>query len=137
VPPLWAANWSSILSSAHVPEWSICLDALGAETRLETAGFQLTGRESWYGQRMLRAGDPPCSLHVFGFDSAELVRHRIFRDWLRATPANATGTPPPGARPRPGPTRAASNVMQYNARKQRVIREIYHWAFIAAGLLQQ
>jgi GrpB-like predicted nucleotidyltransferase (UPF0157 family) len=32
---------------------------------------------------MLRADEPPCNLHVFGFDSPELVRHRIFRDWLR------------------------------------------------------
>jgi len=27
--------------------------------------------------------------------------------------------------------------MQYNARKQQVIREIYHRAFAAAGLLQE
>ena len=31
---------------------------------------------------------------------------------------------------------AAEHVMQYNARKQQVIREIYHRAFAAAGLLE-
>ena len=29
------------------------------------------------------------------------------------------------------------HVMQYNARKQQVIRDIYHKAFAAAGLLQE
>jgi len=31
---------------------------------------------------------------------------------------------------------AGEHVMQYNARKQQVIREIYHRAFAAAGLLE-
>ena len=105
---------------------------------LETAGFQLTGREPWwYGHRMLRAGDPPCNLHVFGFDSPELVRHRIFRDWLRGNPGECDRY---AAAKREAASRAnagGEHVMQYNARKQQVIREIYHRAFIAAGLLQQ
>jgi hypothetical protein len=29
------------------------------------------------------------------------------------------------------------HVMQYNARKEHVIREIYHRAFVAAGLLEE
>jgi hypothetical protein len=32
---------------------------------------------------------------------------------------------------------AGEHVMQYNARKQQVIREIYHRAFVAAGLIQE
>ena len=32
---------------------------------------------------------------------------------------------------------AKEHVMQYNARKQQVIREIYHRAFAAAGLLEE
>jgi len=36
---------------------------------LEMIGFRLTIREPcWHGRRMLRADEPPCSLHVFGFD---------------------------------------------------------------------
>jgi GrpB-like predicted nucleotidyltransferase (UPF0157 family) len=105
---------------------------------LETAGFQLTVREPWwYGHRMLRAGDPPCNLHVFGFDSPELVKHRIFRDWLRGNPNERDRY---AAAKREAASRAnagGEHVMQYNARKQQVIREIYHRAFIAAGLLQQ
>ena len=37
---------------------------------LERIGFRLTIREPWWhGHRMLRADEPPCNLHVFGFDS--------------------------------------------------------------------
>jgi GrpB-like predicted nucleotidyltransferase (UPF0157 family) len=105
---------------------------------LETAGFQLRVREPWwYGHRMLRAGDPPCNLHVFGFDSPEPVKHQIFRDWLRGNPGERNRY---AAAKREAASRAnagGEHVMQYNARKQQVIREIYHRAFVAAGLLQQ
>ena len=47
--------------------------------------------------------------------------------------------PPPGADPWvPGAAPAnagGEHVMQYNARKQQVLREIYQRAFAAAGLL--
>jgi GrpB-like predicted nucleotidyltransferase (UPF0157 family) len=105
---------------------------------LETAGFQLRVREPWwYGHRMLRADHPPCNLHVFGFDSPELVKHRIFRDWLRGNPGDRDRY---AAVKREAASRAnadGEHVMQYNARKQQVIREICHRAFVAAGLLQQ
>jgi len=105
---------------------------------LETIGFRLVIREPWwYGHRVLQADEPRCNLHVFGFDSPELVRHRIFRDWLR-------GNPEERDRYAAGKRQAASeanvggeHVMRYNARKQQVIREIYHRAFVAAGLLEQ
>ena len=104
---------------------------------LETIGFRLTIREPWwYGHRALAADEPRCNLHVFGFDSPEPVRHRIFRDWLR-------GNPEERARYAAAKQEAASeanaggeHVMQYNARKQQIIREIYHRAFAAAGLLE-
>ena len=105
---------------------------------LETAGFQLTVREPWwYGHRMLRADDPACNLHVFGFDSPELVKHRIFRDWLRGNPGERDRY---AAAKREAASRAnagGEHVMQYNARKQQVIREIYDRAFVATGLLEQ
>jgi GrpB-like predicted nucleotidyltransferase (UPF0157 family) len=105
---------------------------------LEAAGFRLTIREPWWhGHRMLRAADPPCNLHVFGFDSPELVKHRIFRDWLRGNPGERDRY---AAAKREAASRAnagGEHVMQYNARKQQVIREIYHRAFVAAGLLHE
>ncbi len=63
-------------------------------------------------------------------DSPEAARHRIFRDWLRADAAD---------RELYAETKravAADGLMSaYNARKERVVREIYARAFAAAGLL--
>ena len=105
---------------------------------LETIGFRLAIREPWwYGHRVLRAAEPHCNLHVFGFDSPELVKHRIFRDWLQGNPDERDRY---AAAKREAASEASvrgEHVMQYNARKQQVIREIYHRAFVAAGLLEE
>jgi GrpB-like predicted nucleotidyltransferase (UPF0157 family) len=105
---------------------------------LEAIGFQLVIREPWwYGHRALAAERPRSNLHVFGFDSPEPVRHRIFRDWLRDNPADRDLY---AAAKRQAADRAnagGEHVEQYNARKQQVVREIYHRAFGAAGLLEE
>ena len=105
---------------------------------LEAIGFRLAIREPWwYGHRVLRAAEPHCNLHVFGFDSPELVKHRIFRDWLQGNPDERDRY---AAATREAASEASvrgEHVMQYNARKQQVIREIYHRAFVAAGLLEE
>lgn len=106
--------------------------------RLEAVGFELVVREPWwYGHRVLRAAEPPCHLHVFGYDSPEPVKHRIFRDWLRG---NVDEVHLYARVKREAAEEAAAggeHSMQYNARKERVIREIYHRAFVAAGLLDE
>lgn len=104
---------------------------------LEAAGFELMVREPWwFGHRALRSNQPVGHLHVFGFDSPELIKHRLFRDWLRGTPSD---------RDLYGKTKRAaaraSNAMgedgmQYNARKEEVVREIYRRAFSAMGLME-
>jgi GrpB-like predicted nucleotidyltransferase (UPF0157 family) len=104
---------------------------------LETIGFLLTIREPWwYGHRALRADEPRCNLHVFGFDSPELVKHRIFRDWLRGNPGDRDRYAAAKRQAASQANARGEHVMQYNARKQQVIREIYHRAFAAAGLLE-
>jgi GrpB-like predicted nucleotidyltransferase (UPF0157 family) len=104
---------------------------------LETIGFRLVIREPWwYRHRALVADEPRCNLHVFGYESPEPVRHRIFRDWLRG---NAGDRDRYAAVKRQAASEAnagAEHVMQYNARKQQVIRDIYHKAFLATGLLE-
>jgi GrpB-like predicted nucleotidyltransferase (UPF0157 family) len=103
---------------------------------LEAIGFRLTIREPWWhGHRMLQADDPPCNLHVFGVDSPELIRHRIFRDWLRGNPGDRDRYAAVKRQAAAAANAAGEHVMQYNARKQHVIREIYHRAFEAAALL--
>ena len=103
---------------------------------LQRAGFRLWVREPWwYGHRLLRADQPECNLHVFGIDSPELVRHRIFRDWLRGNSDERDRYAAAKLRAAAEANAAGEHGMQYNARKQQVIREIYHRAFVAAGLL--
>src|SRR5262249_17684668 len=105
---------------------------------LETIGFRLTIREPWwYGHRLLEADEPRCNVHVFGFDSPELVKHRIFRDWLRGNPGERDRYAAAKREAASRANAAGEHVMQYNARNQQVIREIYHRAFVAAGLLEE
>jgi GrpB-like predicted nucleotidyltransferase (UPF0157 family) len=95
-------------------------------------------REPWlYGHRVLVTDEPRCNLHVFGFDSLEPVRHRIFRDWLRGNLAERDRYAASKLQAASEANAAGEHVMHYNARKQQVIREIYHRAFVAAGLLEE
>lgn len=56
---------------------------------LESAGYTLRTREPhWYEHRCLWTDDHGASLHVFGPDSDEHLRHLILRDWLREHPAD-------------------------------------------------
>jgi GrpB-like predicted nucleotidyltransferase (UPF0157 family) len=105
---------------------------------LEKAGFRLVIREPWWhGHRVLRADEPKCNLHVFGFDSPELVKHRIFRDWLRGNPGEHDRYAAAKYQAAAESNARGEHDMQYNARKQQVIREIYQRAFVAAGLLEE
>jgi GrpB-like predicted nucleotidyltransferase (UPF0157 family) len=104
---------------------------------LEAAGFRLTIREPWwYGHRCLTSADPRCNLHVFGFDSPEPIRHRLFRDWLRGNPADRDLYATVKHQAAAAANSSGEHVMQYNARKQQVVRDIYHRAFTATGLLE-
>jgi GrpB-like predicted nucleotidyltransferase (UPF0157 family) len=105
---------------------------------LERAGFRLVIREPWwFGHRALVADDPRCNVHVFGFDSPELIKHRIFRDWLRGNPDDRDRYAAVKRQAAAASNEAGEHVMQYNARKEQVIRDIYHRAFLASGLLTE
>ena len=68
----------------------------------------------------------------------EPIKHRIFRDWLRGNPGERDRYAAAKRRAASEANAAGEHVMQYNARKQQVIREIYHRAFAGAhGLLEQ
>ncbi len=99
---------------------------------LEPLGYHLVIREPhWYEHRCLCRDEPRVNLHVFGPDSPEPIRHRIFRDWLtthpdaRATYREAKLAAIPGG----------GTGMDYNTRKTTTIRDIYQDAFHAAGLI--
>ena len=99
---------------------------------LESLGYVLVVREpAWHQHRCLQLRNPRVNLHVFGSDSPELVRHRIFRDWLTEHPDDRAAYEQAKRDAVPG----GGHVMDYNRRKQDVIRSIYGRAFRAAGLL--
>jgi len=102
---------------------------------LEAAGFQFLHREpSWQEHRFFGLNEPYANIHVFGRESAEPVRHRIFSDWLRSHDDDRHEY----ARVKRQSARATreknETVMEYNQRKEPIIREILHRAFQARGL---
>jgi len=99
---------------------------------LESLGYDLTVREhTWHEHRCLRLDDPRANLHVFSSGCPELIRHRIFREWLREHADDRALYESAKLDARVG----ADTVTDYNRRKQPIIREIYERAFRAAGLL--
>lgn len=63
------------------------------------------------------------------------MKHRIFRDWLRANPDERDLYAAAKQQAAAEAFSSGEHSMQYNARKQKVMREIYHRAFVATGLL--
>lgn len=52
---------------------------------LESAGYWVQVRETdWHLHRILKGPDTNVNLHVFGRGCAQVRRHLLFRDWLRA-----------------------------------------------------
>lgn len=99
---------------------------------LEAIGYRLVIREpDWHEHRALRHDAPRVNLHVFGPRCPEVIRHRMFRDWLRAHPEDRARYEHAKRSAIPG----GGTVMDYNRRKEAVIREIYDRLFRAAGLL--
>lgn len=102
---------------------------------LEAAGFTLRIREPWwYRHRLLRLDAPRANLHVFGPESPEPVRHRLFRDWLRAHAEDRDLYASVKRESADAANAGGENAEQYNARKQLVVRQVYERAFSAAGL---
>lgn len=99
---------------------------------LENLGYVLTIREpSFHEHRVLRLTYPRVNLHVFGPDCPESIRQRMFRDWLRDHPEDRTLYEDAKRAAIPG----GGHVMDYNNRKQDIVREIYDRLFRVAGLL--
>ena len=99
---------------------------------LASLGYDLIVREpSFHQHRCLRLEKPRVNLHVFGPDCSENIRHLLFRDWLREHPEDRALY----VQAKYGAIGNADNVMEYNQRKQDVIREIYGRVFKAKGLI--
>lgn len=102
---------------------------------LVAAGFVHRIREPWWwGHRVLRLDDPLVHLHVFDFTSPEAVRHRLFRDWLRQHRDDRDRYAAAKNEASAASAALGEHAMEYNARKQDVVREIYARIFAATGL---
>lgn len=102
---------------------------------LEAQGFVLTVREPWWHEhRLLRHHAPRTNLHVHPAGSVEPERMVLFRDWLRSHDDDRDLYAAAKRAASADAAAAGEHVMQYNARKQDVVREIYARAFRAAGL---
>lgn len=103
---------------------------------LEGAGFVLTIREPrWHQHRCMVASAPRANLHVWSPDSPEAIRHRMFRDWLRAHPDDLARYADAKRAAAGASTAAGETVVDYNQRKQPVIRDILDRMFRAHGML--
>ena len=126
VPRLAAKNVIDIVLTVADPA-----DEGGYVPHLERIGYVLNIRErSFHQHRCLVWADPRVNLHVFGPDCPETIRLRMFRDWLRSHPEDRDAYEQAKLRAIPG----GGNVMDYNRRKQDVLRRIYDRMFRAAGM---
>lgn len=105
---------------------------------LVAAGFVHTIREPWWHEhRLVKWAEPVAYVHIFGPDCPEVVRHRMFHDWLvehadeRQRYADAKRAAATAMNSRPG----GGTGMDYNRHKEPVVREIYERMFSAHGLL--
>ncbi|MGH3335765.1 MAG: GrpB family protein [Nocardioides sp.] len=89
----------------------------------------------WHEHRVLTHHSPRAHLHVFSPGSAEVVRHRMFRDWLAEHPADRASYAEAKRSAAAASNGAGGTMQDYNALKQPVLREIYDRMFRAHGLI--
>ncbi|OGM41219.1 GrpB domain protein [Aspergillus bombycis] len=101
---------------------------------LEAAGFQFLLREpGWYEHRLFGFNNPYANIHIFGPNSAEHIRHRLFRDWLRNHEDDRRRYADVKRQAATASRLAGETVMEYNARKEFVILDILQKAFKEHG----
>ena len=103
---------------------------------LEGAGFVLTIREPrWHQHRLMVATSPRANLHVWSPDSPEAIRHVMFRDWLRDHPDDRRRYADAKQAAAEASNEDGETVMDYNLRKQPVVRDILDHIFRVHGML--
>ncbi|WYZ36075.1 hypothetical protein EsH8_X_000722 [Colletotrichum jinshuiense] len=104
---------------------------------LEAAGFQFILREpEWHEHRFFAMYEPyNCNLHVFKPGTAELERHIIMKEWLIAHDDDRDLYAKTKTEAAEVSNSLGETVMDYNLRKENVIREILERAFRAKGYM--
>lgn len=109
---------------------------------LESIGYvHWLTEPAWHQHRLFkRLTEPRVHLHVFGPDCPELVRHRMFREWLashpedRAVYAQAKRSAASAMQATGDDQGGLGFGMRYNRAKEPVVHELYARMFRAAGL---
>ncbi|KAK7432368.1 hypothetical protein QQZ08_000930 [Neonectria magnoliae] len=104
---------------------------------LEAVGFQFLSRERhWHGHRFFCGYEPlSTNLHVWGPGCPETARHVIFTDWLRRNEADRELYAKQKREAAAVSIGKGETVMEYNKRKEDVIREILKRAFQDLGYI--
>lgn len=105
---------------------------------LVAVGFVHRIREPWWHEhRLLVRHDvlPRVNLHVFGPGCPEVVRHRMFRDWLREHPEDCERYAAAKRDAAVATNAVGGTGMDYNRVKEPVVHAIYARLFRAHGLL--
>ncbi len=103
---------------------------------LVAAGFHHVVRETWWHEhRLLKLRTPFTHLHVFGPRCPEVVRHAMFRDWLRRHEDDRERYVAAKRDASAVTQRSGGTGMDYNRVKEPVVRAIYDRMFRAHGLL--
>jgi GrpB-like predicted nucleotidyltransferase (UPF0157 family) len=96
---------------------------------LQAAGFVLRIREpDWEGHRLLTDATLSTNLHVFPTGTPELVRHLLFRDWLRTHHEDRARY---AALKAELGRRGFTDGMDYNNHKAELVYDIYERIFAA------
>lgn len=107
---------------------------------LEDTGFRFLLREpGWHQHRFFVENWPDAyhvNLHVWGPDSPEVVRHRIFRDWLLRNPEDLQLYAKVKREAAEQSAIAGDSMMDYTQRKDNTIQDILERAFRDMGYIQ-
>ena len=116
------------------------MDELSYVKPLEEAGFRFLLREpQWHQHRFFVENWPKAyhvNLHVWGSDSPEVARHRIFRDWLLKMPADRELYAKVKREAAEQTAVAGDSMMDYTQRKDKTIHEILGRAFRDLGYIE-
>ncbi|MCJ1292772.1 hypothetical protein MMC34_004325 [Xylographa carneopallida] len=106
---------------------------------LEEAGFRFLLREpGWHQHRFFVENWPDAyhvNVHVWGPDSPQVARHRIFRDWLLKSPVDLELYAKVKREAAEQTAVAGDSMMDYNQRKDKTIHEILEKAFRDLGYI--
>jgi GrpB-like predicted nucleotidyltransferase (UPF0157 family) len=92
---------------------------------LEAVGFHFLAREpNWWEHRFFVSYDPPAHLHVWPPNSPEMVRHRIMKEWLTEHEDDRELYVKAKREASAASTKEGESMIQYNLRKEEVIRTI-------------